>query len=67
MPSSTAVEHLGLRGRGEQADFVEEQRAAVGRLEQADAGALRVGERAALVAEQLGLGERLGQRRAVER
>ena len=60
-------QHLGLRGRGEQADVVEKQRPAVGRLEQTDAGVLGVGERAAFVPEELGLGERLGQRRAVDR
>ncbi len=49
------------------ADLVEEQGAAVGHLEQAALGADGAGERAARVAEQLGLEQRLGQRRAVDR
>ena len=47
------------------ADFVEEQRAAVGLLEPADALLVRAGERALLVAEQLRLEQVLLQRRAV--
>jgi HlyD family secretion protein len=46
-------------------DLVEEERAAVGGLEQAGARGLGVGEGAALVAEQLGLDQVLGQRGAV--
>ena len=48
-------------------DLVEEQRAARGLLDAADLGRDRAGERALLVAEQLGLEELLGQRRAVDR
>ncbi|MNQ86160.1 hypothetical protein D3C85_1013460 [compost metagenome] len=47
-------------------DFIEKQCAAVGVLELADALAGRPGERAALVAEQLGLEQLLGDGRAVE-
>ena len=46
------------------ADLVEEQRAAVGRFEQAALLLAGVGEGAALVAEQLALEQLLGQRRA---
>ena len=49
------------------ADLVEEERAAVGLLEAPLATRDRAGERAALVAEQLALEERLGERRAVQR
>jgi hypothetical protein len=49
------------------ADFVEKQRAAVGLRDLAGAAALaRAGERAVLVAEQLGLDQRIGQRGAVD-
>ena len=44
------------------ADLVEEQRAAVGQLEAPAALAVGAGEGAALVAEQLRLEQRLGQR-----
>ena len=46
-------------------DLVEEQRAAVGQLDQPGLGA-RAGERAPLVAEQLALEQPLGQRAAVD-
>ena len=52
---------------GQQSDLVEEQRAPVSRLEQPRFGFTGVGEGAPLVAEQLGLQERLGDRRAVDR
>ena len=48
-------------------DLVEEQRAAVRQLERARPPRDRAGERALLVAEQLGLEQRVGNRRAVER
>jgi hypothetical protein len=48
------------------ADLVEEQGAAVGLLEPADAAALRPGEGALLVAEQLALQQRLGDGGTVE-
>ena len=49
------------------ADLVQEHRAAGRDLELALARAVRVGERAALVAEQLALEQRLGDRAAVDR
>src|SRR6185369_7876459 len=59
------LEKLALQRRRDVTDLVEEQGAAVGRLEQAGAGGLGVGEGALLVAEELGLDERLRQRGAV--
>ena len=53
--------------RAHRPDFVEEQRAFVRLLEPALASADGAGERAAHVAEQLGLEQRLGNRAAVER
>ena len=61
------AQHLGLRGRGHVADLVEEERAAVGLLELADALPVGAGERALLVAEQFALEQRLGDRGAVDR
>jgi hypothetical protein len=49
------------------ADLVEEERAAVGLLEAAAPRRLRAGERAALVAEQLGFEQVLRDRRGVDR
>ncbi len=57
-------EQLGLQGRHHLADFVEKHRAAVGRFEQPALLAIRAGEGAALVPEQLALEQVLGQRRA---
>ena len=57
---------LACAARPEIADLVEEQRAAVGDLDQAQLALARVGEGAALVAEELALDQRLGDRRAVE-
>jgi hypothetical protein len=48
------------------ADFVQEQRAAIGLLEAAAAHGLRAGEGAALVAEQFGLQQVLGNGRGVD-
>ena len=48
------------------ADFVEEQRAAMRQLEASGLAGVRAGERALLVAEQLRLEQRLGNRRAVD-
>ena len=61
------AQQLGLHLRPHVADLVEEQRALVGQLEQAALGRHRPGERPAHVAEQLGLQQRFGQRRAVDR
>jgi hypothetical protein len=57
------AEQLDLGRRREIADLVEEQGAAVRLLEAAFARARRAGERTALVAEELALEQRLGQRR----
>ena len=61
------AQQLGLGRQRDLGDLVEQQRAAVGRLEAAVAALDRAGERAALVAEQLGLEQRLGERGAVDR
>ena len=60
------AEELGLRAWAHLADFVEHQRALVGRLELADLALGRAGERALLVAEQLAFQQRLGERGAVQ-
>ena len=60
------AQHLGLRLGAHVADFVEEDRAAVGLLELADLLLGRAGERALFVAEQLRLDQLLGNRRAVD-
>ena len=54
-----------LRGEGELADLVEEERAAVGLLEPALAPRERAGERALLVAEELRVDQLGGNRAAV--
>ena len=59
------AQHLGLRLGAHVADFVEEDRAAVGLLELADLLLGRARERSLLVPEQLGLDQLLGDRRAV--
>ena len=59
------LEHLGLQAEREAGQFIKKKSAALGRLEQAHASRLGVGERAALVAEQFRLGETLRQRGAV--
>src|SRR5262249_57349882 len=60
------VQELGLQGRGDVADLVEEDRAAVGGFEEARPGGLRIGERALLVTEELGLDQGPRERRAVD-
>ena len=55
-----------LQGRGQRADLVEEQRAAFGQSERAEAVLDRARERTAAVAEQLRLGQALGQPAQVE-
>jgi hypothetical protein len=60
-------QQLGLQRQRQLADLVEEDRAAVGLGEQAQAIGAGVGERAALVAEQLALDQRLGHRGQVDR
>ena len=49
------AQQLDLQRQRDVADLVEEQGAALGQLDLADIGLDRAGERAALVAEQLGL------------
>ncbi len=58
-------QELRLRRGRHVADLVEEERAAVRLLEAPDARAVGAREGAALVTEELGLEQRLGQRRAV--
>src|ERR1043165_9070272 len=60
------AEELRLRRERELADFVEEERAAVGRLDETGAVTVGAGERAAHAAEELRLDERLRKRRAVD-
>ena len=60
------AQELGLQAERQLADLVEEQRAAVGHLEAAGLLFGRAGERALLVAEQLALDQRLGERGAVD-
>src|SRR6185369_5205311 len=59
------AQDLGLRAAAHVPDFIEEQGAAVGLLEAADALLVRARERALLVSEQLGFEEVLLERRAV--
>ena len=54
------AQQLGLQRRRDLADLVEEDRAAVGQREAALLVGRRAGERALVVAEQLGLEQRLG-------
>ena len=61
------AQQLRLHRQRQLADLVEEQRAAVGQLEQARLVVGGAGERAAHVAEQLALEQRLDDRRAVDR
>ena len=60
------AQQLRLQRRRQLADLVEKHGAAVGCLEQTGLGPDRAGERALLVAEQLALEERLGERGAVD-
>ena len=60
------AQELGLRRQAHLADLVEEQHAAGGQLDLARLGLLRAREGAALVAEELGLEQLLGERRAVQ-
>ena len=60
------AEQLGLCRQGQFPDLVEKERAAVARLDEANAIAVGTGECSADVAEQLTLDESLGQRRAVD-
>jgi hypothetical protein len=60
------AEKLRLRRRAHLADFVEQQRTAVGRLELADLAVRGAGEGPFFVTEQLALQQRLGEGGAVE-
>ena len=60
------AQQLALQLQGEAVDLVEKQRAAGRDLEQARLGGLGVGERAALVTEQLALEQRRGECGAVQ-
>ena len=60
------AQQLHLHRHGDIADLVEEQGPPVGQLEPPLALGRRAGERALLMAEQLALEQRLGQRRAVD-
>ena len=70
-PSNRSVledrQQLRLQRLGQQPDFVEEECAPVGRLEQAGFRMARIGERALLEAEELRLEERFWNGRAVDR
>ena len=61
------AQQLRLHRQRQVADLVEEQRAAVGRLEEALAVVGGAGERALAIAEELGLEQLLGNRAAVDR
>ncbi len=60
------AQQLDLRRQRQLADLVEEERAALREIQAALLAADRAGERAALVAEELGLEQSLGKRRAVD-
>ncbi len=60
------AQQLGLRRRGHFADFIEQQRPAVGQLEAPDAALRRAGKRAALVSENFAFHQRFGNRRAID-
>src|SRR5205809_60198 len=60
------AQQLGLQGPAHVADFVEEDRAAIGFFHAAQLGFDRAGECALLVAEELAFEEGLGNRRAID-
>src|SRR5512134_2407148 len=66
LPVLEDAQELYLQRRGDFADLVEEDRAAVGRLEPAHLVCDRPGERPLDVAEQLGFEEGFGERRAID-
>ena len=67
LPLLEHAQELGLRGQAHLRHLVEEQRASCGELHLAGLGLGRAGERAALVPEQLGLEQVLGQGGTVQR
>ncbi len=69
-PEGTGLQQpqqLHLHPERNVAEFVEEERAAPGRLDQTDAPAGRAGERSFLMTEQLAFEQRLGQTGAIDR
>ena len=60
------AEKLHLGARAEVADFIQEERSAMGLLEAADSPRFRTGEGAALVTEQFRFEQRLRERCAVD-
>ncbi len=60
------LEQLGLQRFRQEPDLVQEDRAAVGGLQQSRLGAARIREGATLEPEHLGLQQRVGDRRAVD-
>ena len=60
------LEELGLQGRGQETDLVEEKNPAVRGLEKTRFGVVRPGEGAPLEAEQLGLEQGCGDRGAID-
>ena len=60
------AQQFGLRRRGHLADFIEQQRAAVGEFKTSDAPFRRARKSPALVAENLALHQRFRNRRAVD-
>ncbi len=66
MPVGQDAQQAGLQFGRHVADFVEEQRTALGLLETPTSLRLGAGERAALVAEQFGFEQILGNRRGVD-
>ena len=67
LPLLQHAQQLDLRGRRHLRNFVEKERPAVRELEASFASIGRAGERALLVAENLALEQRLGNRGAVDR
>src|SRR5690606_35136269 len=67
LPVFQRSKQFGLKRKGQLADLVQEQRAAVGLLEESPVGLLRAGERAARMAEELALEEGLGDPGTVDR
>ena len=59
------AEELGLDGQGQLAELIEEEGPALGRLDQARLGGVSARKRPFFMAEELALGQRLAQRRAV--
>src|SRR5437763_8415682 len=60
------AKELGLQSRAKLADFIEEQRAAVGGADESQRIAVSAGERALHVSEQLALKQRLRKRGTVD-